>query len=105
MRNIPRRKKNLIKSVYLCEASTYHVFDNLIFAIMFLDFEQMVAEIQHSKAPLLPKEHNYHTASPVEPIAKALPGDKEEVEQVIRCQWPDHLCVPQGVRSRGVSLL
>ena len=107
MRNIPRRKKKLlIKRVYLCEASTYHVFDNLIFAIMFLDFEQMVAEIQHSKAPLLPKEHNDHTASPVEPIAKALPADKkQEVEQVIRCQWPDHLCVPHGVMSRGVSLL
>lgn len=58
-------------------SSTYHIFDNLIFAIMFLDFKEMVAEIQHSKAPLLPKKYNDHTAGPVEPIAKALPGSKK----------------------------
>lgn len=73
---------------------------------MFLDFEQMVAEIQHSKAALLPKQRNDHAASPVEPIAKALPGDKkQEMERATRCQWPNHLCVPQGMMSRAVSLV
>ena len=79
MRNIHRGKKKnnftLIENVYLREASTYHIFDDFVFAIVFLDFEQMVAEIQHSKAALLPKQRNDHAASPVEPIAKALPGD------------------------------
>lgn len=42
-----------------------HIFNNLIFAIMFLDFKEMVAEIQHSKTPLLPKKYDDHTAGPV----------------------------------------
>lgn len=40
---------------------------------MFLDFEKMVAEIQHCKAALLSKQYNDHAASPVEPISKTLP--------------------------------
>lgn len=47
---------------------------------MFLDFKQMVAEIQDSKAPLLPKKYNDHTASPVESIAKALPRNKNNMQ-------------------------
>lgn len=50
----------------------WHIFDDLIFAIMFLNFEKMIAEIQHSKAPLLSKKYNDHAASPVEPISKTL---------------------------------
>ena len=110
MRNIHRGKKKnnftLIENVYLREASTYPIFDDFVFAIVFLDFEQMVAEIQHSKAALLPKQRNDHAASPVEPIAKALPGDKkQEVERATRRQRPNHLCVPQGMMSRAVSLV
>lgn len=61
-------KTNVSKSL-----STYHIFDNLIFAVMFLDFEKMVAEIQHCKAALLSEQYNDHAASPVEPISKTLP--------------------------------
>lgn len=54
--------------------STHHILDNLIFAIVLLDFQQVVAEIQDIKAPLLSQKHNDHTASPVQAIPKALPG-------------------------------
>lgn len=53
--------------------STHHILYNLIFAIMLLDFQQMVAEIQHIKATLLSQKHNDHAASPVQAISKALP--------------------------------
>lgn len=49
-----------------------HVLYNLIFAIVLLDFQEMVAEIQHVKATLLSQEHNDHAASPVQAISKAL---------------------------------
>lgn len=45
---------------------------------MFLDFEEMIAKIQYSKAPLLPQKHDDHAASPVEPVAKTLSGNKEQ---------------------------
>lgn len=38
----------------------------------------MVAEIQHSKTPLLPKEDDDHAASPVEPVAEALPETRSD---------------------------
>lgn len=44
---------------------------------MFLDFKQMVAKIQDSEAALLPKKDDDHAASPVEPIAKALPTNRK----------------------------
>lgn len=40
---------------------------------MFLDSEEVVAEVQHSKAPLLPEEDDDHAARPVQPVAEALP--------------------------------
>lgn len=58
--------------------STYHVFDDLIFAVVLLDFKQMVAEIQDSEAPLLPEENDDHAASPVEPVTKTLPADRRQ---------------------------
>lgn len=54
--------------------STHHILDNLIFAIVLLDFQQVVAEIQHVKAPLLSQKHDDHTSSPVQAIPKALPA-------------------------------
>lgn len=45
--------------------STHHILYNLIFAIMLLDFQQVVAEIQHIKATLLSQKHDDHAASPV----------------------------------------
>lgn len=62
--------------VNLLARGTYHVFDDLILAIMLLYFEEMVAEIQHCKAPLLPEQHDDHAAGPVQPIAKTLPKSK-----------------------------
>lgn len=53
--------------------STHHILYNLIFAVMLLDFQQVVAEIQDIKAPLLPQKHDDHTASPVQAVSKALP--------------------------------
>lgn len=62
--------------------STHHILDNLILAVVLLDFQQVVAEIQHIKAPLLSQKHNDHTASPVQAIPKALPGRGNSTEQV-----------------------
>lgn len=52
---------------------THHVLYNLVFAIMLLDFQQVVAEIQHIEATLLSQKYDDHTASPVQAIPKALP--------------------------------
>lgn len=51
---------------------------------MLLDFQQVVAEIQHIEAPLLPQEHNDHTASPVQAISKALP---ETENTTLKSRW------------------
>lgn len=53
--------------------STYHILYNFVFAVVLLDFQQVVAEIQHIEATLLSQKHNDHTASPVQAVSKALP--------------------------------
>lgn len=53
---------------------TYHVLDDLVLAVVLLDLEEVVAEIQHGEAPLLPQQHDDHAARPVQPVAEALPG-------------------------------
>lgn len=53
--------------------STHHILYNLVFAIVLLDFQQVVAEIQHIKATLLPQKDDDHTARPVQAVPKALP--------------------------------
>lgn len=53
---------------------TCHIFDDLILAVLSLDFEQVVAEVKEVKATLLSQQHNDGTAGPVQPIPKALPG-------------------------------
>lgn len=55
---------------------------------MFLDFEKMVAEIQHCKAALLSKQYNNHAASPVEPISKTLPVSTEQSTEWTESQTP-----------------
>lgn len=55
-----------------CSMNTHHIFDDLILAILSLDFEEVIAEVKEVKATLLPQQHNDGTASPVQPIPKAL---------------------------------
>lgn len=52
---------------------THHIFDDLVLAILPLDFEQVVAEVEEVKATLLSQQHDDGTAGPVQPIPKALP--------------------------------
>ena len=68
-----RIKKFFPKTNVSKRLSTYHILDDLFFAVMSLDFEKMVAEIQHCKTALLSEQNNDHAASPVEPISKTLP--------------------------------
>lgn len=51
---------------------THHVLDDLVFAVLSLHFEEMVAEVKEVEAALLPQQHDDGTAGPVQPIAKAL---------------------------------
>lgn len=67
--------------------STYHVLYNLIFAIMLLDFQQVVAEIQHVKATLLSQEHNDHAASPVQAISEALPETETRTQRAFKYSY------------------
>ncbi len=53
---------------------THHIFDDLILAVLSLDFEQVVAEVKEVKATLLSQQHNDGTAGPVQSVPKALPG-------------------------------
>lgn len=53
---------------------THHVFDDLILAVLSLDFEQVVAEVEKVKATLLSQQHDDGAAGPVQPVPKALPG-------------------------------
>lgn len=52
---------------------THHIFDDLILAVLSLDFEKVVAEVKEVKATLLSQQHNDGAAGPVQPISKALP--------------------------------
>jgi len=71
--------------------STYHVLYNLIFAIVLLDFQEMVAEIQHVKATLLSQEHNDHAASPVQAISKALPETATRTQRAFKHHYEKRL--------------
>jgi len=61
--------------------STHHILYNLVFAIVLLDFQQVVAEIQHIEATLLSQKDNDHTASPVQAVPKALPETRSTPHQ------------------------
>lgn len=52
---------------------THHIFDDLILAVLSLDFEKVITEVKEIKATLLSQQHNDGTASPVQSIPKALP--------------------------------
>lgn len=53
---------------------THHIFDDLILAILSLDFEKVVAEVEEVETTLLSQKDNDGTASPVQPISKTLPA-------------------------------
>lgn len=61
--------------------STYHILDYLIFPILPLDFQEVVAEIKEVKATLLSQQDNDGAASPVQPIPKTLPVRKHTITQ------------------------
>lgn len=44
---------------------TYHIFDDLVFAILPLNFEQVVAEVEEVKTALLSEQHDNGTSGPV----------------------------------------
>lgn len=72
-------KKNKIKIVSAAE-STHHILDDLVLAVLSLDFEKMIAEVKEVEAALLPQQHNDGTAGPVKPITKALPERQGKIK-------------------------
>ncbi len=56
---------------------THHALDDLILAVVLLDLEKVVAEVEDVKAPVLSQEGDDHAASPVEAVSEALPGKQE----------------------------
>jgi len=56
---------------------THHVLDDLVLAVLPLDFEQMVAEVKEVEAALLAQQNDDGAAGPVQPVAEALPGRRE----------------------------
>lgn len=57
-------------------ACTHHILDDLVFAVLPLDFEQVVAKVEEVEAALLSEQHDDGAARPVQPIPEALPGRK-----------------------------
>lgn len=48
---------------------------DLIFAVMFLYFKQVIAKVENIKAPMLSQQSDDHAPSPVQAISEALPGE------------------------------
>lgn len=66
------------RCTHSCSLSpTHHTLDNLIFAIVFLNLEEMIAEVEDVEASLLSQESDDHAACPVEAISKTLPRGQE----------------------------
>lgn len=57
---------------------THHALYDLVFAVVFLHLEQVVAEVQDVEASLLPQQGDDHAAGPVQPITKTLPGEHKQ---------------------------
>lgn len=68
--NCPIQKSTLYQETWLF---TYHIFDNLILAIMLLYFQEMITEVHNIKSTVLTQKDNDHTASPVKSVTKTLP--------------------------------
>lgn len=66
------RRKGARSVLHLQSQVTHHVLDDLVFAVLPLHFEEMVAEVKEVEAALLPQQHDDGAAGPVQPIAKAL---------------------------------
>lgn len=59
---------------------THHILDDLVFAILSLHFEEMVAEVKEVEATLLIQQNDDGAVGPVQPIAKALPERSRTLE-------------------------
>lgn len=59
---------------------THHILDDLVLAVLSLDFEKMIAEVEEVEAALLPQQHDDGTAGPVKPVTKALPGRRGKMK-------------------------
>lgn len=65
-------------TVLCCSWSlTHHALDDLVFAVVLLHLQQVVAEVEDVEASLLAQESDDHAARPVEAVSKALPGEQE----------------------------
>lgn len=49
-----------------------HVFDDLVLAVLPLDFQQVVTKVEEVKAALLSEQHDDGAACPVQPVPEAL---------------------------------
>lgn len=56
---------------------THNILNYFIFSILSLNFEQVITEVKEVKTPLLSQQYYDCTASPVQPVSKALPKSKE----------------------------
>lgn len=59
---------------------THHTLDDLVFAVVLLHLEKVVAEVEDVKAPLLAQQGNDHAAGPVEAVTEAPSAGQEGVE-------------------------
>ena len=60
-------------------AAPYHALNDLVLAIVLLDLQEVVAEVQDVKAPLLPQESDDHATGPVQPVSEALPKTQQSL--------------------------
>lgn len=63
-------------TVFNLLSPTHHTLDDLILAVVLLHLQEVVAEVEDVKSPLLSKEHNDHAARPVEAVSEALPAEQ-----------------------------
>lgn len=61
-------------------ATTHYSLDDLVLAINLLDSQDVVAEVESLKSPLLAQEDNHAAASPVEALTKQLPARKHTTQ-------------------------
>lgn len=61
--------------------TSHHTLDDLVFPVVFLDLQQVVAEVQDVEASLLTQQSDDHTAGPVEPVSETLSGEQTNGER------------------------
>lgn len=81
----------LIIHFKILPSQTHHTLDDLILAIVLLHLQEVVAEVEDVKSPLLSKEHNDHAACPMEAVPEALPA--EQRQSAASQTWPTCLLI------------